>query len=176
MFINLKGNPMNILRNALIALLLCSTTAIAAPANDSSIKQLLAVTQAQKLLEGMRAQFDSIMDNAVQQSLQGRKPTPKQQQAITKMKNSTIEIMQGELTWEKLEPMYLRLYKESFSEEEITGMLAFYETPTGQAVISKMPVLMQKTMQETQKMFSATTPKLQKVMKQFAAEMASASN
>lgn len=166
---------MNVLRSTLIALLLCSTTAIAAPASESSIKQLLTVMQAQKLVDGMRAQFDSLMNNAVQQALQGKAPTPKQQQAIANMKNRMVAIMQGELAWEKLEPMYLRLYKESFSEEEVAGMLAFYKTPTGQAVIYKMPVLMQQTMLEVQKMFSGMTPKMQKVQEQFAVEMVSAS-
>ncbi|MDR2506703.1 MAG: DUF2059 domain-containing protein [Candidatus Accumulibacter sp.] len=115
------------------------------------------------------------MNNTVQQALQGKNPTPKQQQAITNMKNRMVEIMQGEFAWEKLEPMCLRLYKESFSEEEVAGMLAFYKTPAGQALIHKMPVLMQKTMLEVQKMFSDVSPKMQKIQEQFAAEMASAS-
>lgn len=166
---------MNSLKNTLIALLLCSTNAIAEPASESSIKQLLTVTQVQKLLDGIRAQFDSIMDNAVQQSLHGETPTPQEQQAITNMKNRTVALMQGELSWETLEPMYLRLYKETFSEEEVAGMLAFYKTPAGQAVIYKMPVLIQQTMLEVQKMTSGMAPKLQNIQVQFAAEMASAS-
>jgi hypothetical protein len=166
---------MNVLRSALIALLSCATTAIAEPASEISIKQLLTVTQAQKLLEGMRAQFDSLMNKTVQQALQGRTPTPRQQQAIQNMKNRMVAVMQGELAWEKLEPMYLRLYKESFSEDEIAGMLSFYKTPAGQAVIHKMPVLAQKTMLEVQKMVSGVSPQMQKIQEQFVAEMTSAS-
>lgn len=165
---------MNILRSALIAFLLCATTAIAAPASESSIKQLLVVTQVQKLVEGMRAQFDALMNNAAHQALQGKTPTPKQQQAIANMRSRMVAIMQGELAWEKLEPMYLRLYTKSFTEEEVAGMLEFYKTPAGQAVIHKMPVLMQQTMLEIQKMASGVTPKMQKIQEQFAAEMASA--
>jgi len=148
---------------------------MAAPASESSIKQLLAVTQAQKLLDGMRVQFDSLMNNAVQQALKGKAPTPKQQQAIEDMKNRMVALMQGELAWEKLEPMYLRLYKESFTEEEVAGMLSFYKTPAGQAVIYKMPVLMQKTMLDIQKMISVVTPQMQKIQENFIAEMKAAS-
>ena len=165
---------MNVLRNALIVLLLSSTTAMAAPASESSIKQLLAVTQAQKLLDGMRVQFDSLMNNAVQQALKGETPTAKQQQAIENMKNRMVALMQGELAWEKLEPMYLRLYKESFTEEEVVGMLSFYKTPAGQAIIYKMPVLMQKTMLDMQKMISGVTPQMQKIQENFIAEMKAA--
>ena len=75
---------------------------------------------------------------------------------------------------EKLEPRYLRLYKEAFSEEEIAGMLSFYKTPAGRAVIDKMPVLMQQTMLEVQKLISGTIPQMQKIQEEFAAEMSAA--
>ena len=166
---------MNVLRNALIALLFCSTSAAATPATDGSIKQLLAVTQAQKLVDGMRAQLDSLMNNSVQQALKGKAPTPSQQQAIANMKNKMVDLIQGELAWEKLEPMYLRLYKESFSEEEVASMLSFYKTPGGQALVHKMPTLMQKTMLEVQKMISGATPQMQKIQQEFIAEMTAAS-
>lgn len=162
---------MNVLRNALVALLFCPATAMAAPASEASIRQLLAVTQTQKLLDGMRAQFDSLMNNAVQQALQGKSPTPRQQQAIESMKSRMVAVMQAEVAWAKLEPMYIRLYRESFSEEEVAGMLSFYRTPAGQAVIHKMPTLMQKTMLEVQKMISVATPQMQKIQDQFVAEM-----
>jgi len=166
---------MNVLRNALIALLFCSATAMAAPASDSSIKQLLNITHARKVVDGMRAQLDTAMNNVVQQALQGKTPTPRQQQAIANMKNRMFALMQGETAWEKLEPMYLRIYKESFSEEEIAGMLSFYKTPAGLAVINKMPVLMQKTMLEVQKMLGGVTPQMQKIQEQFVAEIKTAS-
>lgn len=166
---------MKAVRNILTMLLLCSTTAIAAPASESSIKELLAVAQARQLVDGIRAQFDSMMQASIQQSLQGKNPTPKQQKAISNMKNRMVEIMQGELAWDKLEPMYLRLYKDAFTEEEVVGMLAFYKTPAGQAVIHKMPLLMQQTMLEMQKMTAGMMPKMQSVQEQFIAEMSAAS-
>ena len=166
---------MNALRNALIVILISSTTAIAAPASENAIKQLLAVTQAKKLLDGVRSHFDLLMNNAVQQALKGRTPTPNQQLAITNMKNRMVALMQGQLTWEKLEPIYLSLYKESFTEEEVAGMLSFYQTPAGQAVINKMPVLMQKTILEVQTMMSGLDPQMEKIQQTFAAEMAAAS-
>ena len=158
---------MKIIRNVLIVLLLSSTTVMAAPPTESSIKQLLAITQAQKLVDGMRAQFDSIMNNAVQQALKGKTPSASQQLAISKMKRRMITLMQGELEWKKLEPMYLSIYKESFTEEEVAGMITFYKTPAGQAVINKMPGLMQRTMLEVQKIMSGLMPQMQKIQQDF---------
>ena len=166
---------MNALKSALIVILFSSTTAMAVPASDESIKQLFAVTQTQKLLDSVRGQIDTLMNNAIQQALQGKTPTAKQQQAITNMKNKMLAVVQGELAWEKLEPLYLRLYKETLTEEEVTALVSFYRTPLGQTMINKMPILMQKTMMETQKMVSGAAPKMQKIQQDFLAEMNAAS-
>ncbi|MFY9317016.1 MAG: DUF2059 domain-containing protein [Burkholderiales bacterium] len=166
---------MNLTRSALMVLLCCSVTAMAAPASEASVKELLAVTKAQKLLDDLRAQFDSLMSNSIQQALKGKTPTAEQQKAITKMKDKMVAVLQGELSWAKLEPMYLRLYRESFSDEEIGGMLSFYKTPAGQAVINKMPVLMQQTMVQIQNMITAINPQMQKILEAFLADMEAAS-
>jgi hypothetical protein len=150
-------------------------TAIAEPASDGSIRELIEVTKAQQLLNGVQAQFDSLMSNAMRQELQGKNPTPGQQQAIAKMKDKMVAVMQAELAWAKLEPMYMRLYRESFTEEEVAGMLSFYKTPAGQAVINKTPALMQKTMVEMRKMMSAMSPQMQKILEEFLADMKEAS-
>jgi len=148
---------------------------MAEPASENSIKELMVVTQMQKLLDGMRDQIDSQFNNAIKQALEGETPSHSQQQAIANMKDKMSALIQGELTWEKLEPMYISLYKESFSEEEVAGMLSFYKTPAGRAVIYKLPVLTQKTMLEIQKIISGITPQMQKIQKDFIAEMKAAS-
>jgi hypothetical protein len=160
------------IRNILIILLFYSTTAMAEPASESSIRQLLEINQAQKLVDGMQAQFNSLMNNSVQQALKGQTPTPEQQQSIENMKNKMITLLHGELAWEKLEPLYIRLYQETFSEEEVLGIQSFYKTAAGQAVLKKMPVLMQKTMLDMQKIIAGITPQMKQIQENFAAEMA----
>ncbi len=151
-----------------------STTVFAAPASEESVKQLMVVTQSQKLLDGMQKQIDALMTNAVRQGLQGKTPSLKQQQAIEKFKNSIAAVVKEQLSWEKQEPMYVRLYRQTFTEEEITGMLAFYKTPAGQAVINKMPALMLQTLAEIQKQTVEMAPKMERIKQQFYADMAAA--
>ncbi len=166
---------MKVLRYTLAVLLCCSTSALAAPATDASIKELLAVTQAQRLVDGIRSQFDSLLMNTVQQALKGAVPTANQQKAIDKMRNKVIAIMQEEFCWEKLEPLYLRLYKESFTEEEVAGILVFYKTPAGQAVINKLPALTQKTMLEVQQLVMRMNPQLQQIQQEFISDLSAES-
>lgn len=56
---------MNVFRNILIASLFCSPATMVASASEDSIKQLLAVTQAQKLIDDVRVQIDSLMNNSI---------------------------------------------------------------------------------------------------------------
>lgn len=164
------------LRSTVVVLILCSATAVAAPASDGSIRELLVVTKVRKHLDGFRAQVDSSMTRFTQDALDGKAPTARQQQAIVNMKSRIVALVQSELAWEKLEPAYLRLYSESFTEEEVSGMLSFYKTPAGQAVINKMPVLTQKLMVELVRMQSEAAPHFQKIRDDFIAELELASN
>ena len=170
------GHYMKVLRNALIALLLFSSmTAIAAPASEDSIKELLAVTEAKNIIAGMQSKIDLLMNNVIKQSLNGKTPTDKQMQAITNLKNKVVSIANSRLAWETLEPMYLRIYAESFTEDEVSGMISFYRTPIGQAAIHKMPLLVQKSMIEVQKSMAETAPQIQKAQEEFLAEINAAS-
>lgn len=44
----------------------------------------------------------------------------------------------------ELQTKMVALYAETFSESELTELLAFYSTPIGMKSLSKMPELMQK--------------------------------
>lgn len=116
------------------------------------------------------------MNNSLQKALQGKTPTPSEQKVINKKQERMTALIKEELDWNKLEPMYIRLYKESFTQVEVDGILEFYKAPAGQANINKMPILMQKTMGEMQGMMGGLMPKLQKIQQEFAVELRATKN
>ncbi|TAK90143.1 MAG: DUF2059 domain-containing protein [Burkholderiaceae bacterium] len=144
------------------------------PPTEESLKQLLAVTEVRKLVDGMMNQMDGLMKNAVQQALQGKPVTPKEQKILDNMQGKTIALLRQELGWENLEPLYIRVYHDSFTQDEVDGMLAFYTSPPGAAVVKKMPVVMQKTMSEMQTRMGPLMQKLQKIQQESIDELKSA--
>jgi hypothetical protein len=44
----------------------------------------------------------------------------------------------------KIRPQLIRAYDETFNDEEIDGMLAFYTSPAGRAAMQKMPAINQR--------------------------------
>ena len=138
---------------------------------EESIKQLLAITESRKLVDGMMNQMNGMMNDSLQQVLQGQPVTPKQQKILDNMQSKVITLLKQEYNWDYLEPLYIRIYRESFTQEEINGMLAFYKTPTGRALIKKMPVVMQKSMTEMQKRMVPLMEKLHKIQQEALGEL-----
>ena len=150
-------------RYLIIILALIVTPVFAGTASEQSVKQLLESTDAHKLLDQITADMDNMMKTNMQRSLQGKSITPKQQQIIEDMQHKEVALIKQEMTWEKLEPLYIKVYQDAFTQEEIDGILAFYGTPAGQALIKKMPDVLKKSTMEMQTRMNALVPQLQKI-------------
>ena len=116
-------------------------------------------------------QMDMLMQQAVAQAVQGRPIPPKVQKEIDQTRAEMMATMKELLDWTKLEPMYTRVYQKTFTQQEVDGMLAFYKTPAGQAVLSKMPAVMQNTMDEMQQLMGPVMQKIQKMQEDVVAQM-----
>lgn len=170
-------------KRILLVLFLCGSVAMAAdnpsptspapsnPPSEASVKQLLEVAQARKLVDSIMAQMDNLMQQSIAQATKGQTISPKVQKEVDKGRSEALAMMKELLDWSKLEPIYVRVYQKSFSQPEVDGMIAFYKTPAGQAVIGKMPAVMQNTMDETQQMMAPVMQKIQKTQQDVVAEM-----
>jgi hypothetical protein len=125
-------------------------SATASAPTDESIRELLTVTEAQKLADDVIRQMEEQMRARIGRSLHGKQLDARQQKVIDDYVEQVVRLMRKEMAWESLEPAYIRIYRESFSQDEIDGMVAFYRTPAGQAVVRKMPVVMKQSMLELQ--------------------------
>jgi hypothetical protein len=171
-------------KRILPVILLCGTIAMAAdnpspmtspapssPPSEASVKQLLEAAQARKLVDSVMAQMDNLMLQSIAQATQGQKIPPKVQKDIDQQRGEMAAMMKELLDWKKLEPLYVRVYQKTFSQQEVDGMVAFYKTPAGQAVIAKMPAVMQNTIEEMQQMMGPVMQKIQKTQQDVLAGM-----
>ena len=138
---------------------------------EASIKQLLEVAQAHKLVDSVIAQMDSLMQQTIAQATKGQQISAKVQKDIDQRRTEMLAMMKDLLDWKKLEPMYVRIYQKTFSQQEVDGMITFYKTPAGQAVISKMPAAMQNSIDEMQQMMGPVMQRMQQIQQDVVAEM-----
>ncbi len=171
---------MQIIKVSLCALLLVlgaiSTFAFAAdsPASEASIRELIEVTQSKKMLDGLMAQTAAMIKTQIQNSLPGKKFTAKQQKILNEMQDKMVEVFIDEMKWDTLEPMFIDIYKKSFSQTDVDDMISFYKSKAGQNMIAKMPVVMQNTMLAMQGRMALLMPKLEKIQNDTITQMKAA--
>ena len=158
---------------AVVLLVVAGASANAAdgPPSAASVKQLLVVSEARKLLDAASAQIDSSMEIGMRQAVQGQPITAEQQKVLDDMRVKTVALIREFLTWEQLEPIMADIYTRTFTQNEVDGMLAFYATDAGKAMIAKMPLVMQSSSQAMQARMGTLTPKLVALQQETAQQL-----
>jgi len=130
---------------AMLVLLLGATVASAAPASSESVEALLEITQTETTMNNMYADVEKALDQQMAQIMLQARPNDAQREALEAMQRDIRSALKNELSWASLKPAYVQLYQESLTQEEVDGLLEFYRTPSGQALIHKMPVIARKS-------------------------------
>lgn len=148
------------------------TPASPAPSpTEASIKELLEVAQSHKLVDSVIARMENLTQQTIAQATRGQQVPPNVQKDIDQRRGEMVAMMKDLLDWKKLEPMYVRIYQKTFTQQEVDGMIAFYKSPAGHAVISKMPAALQTTIDEMQAMMGPVMEKLQRLQQDVAAAL-----
>jgi hypothetical protein len=119
-------------------------------------------------MDNIKQQMGGFMRNAMQQATQGKALTPERQAILDHMSQQMSDLMTETLNWDTLKPMYMRVYHESFTQSEIDGIIKFYKTPAGKAMINKMPVVMQNVMTEMQGIIKPMQQKMMQIQHETA--------
>jgi uncharacterized protein len=153
-----------------IAALFVSLNAQAAPASQESVENLLTVTKTESMMDSMYSGMEQMMRQGMRQSTAGKPVSPEQQRYFDALPAKFVAVMRDEMNWQKMKPMYVQIYRESFEQDEVDGLLAFYASPAGQALINKMPVVMQKSVAVSQSLIESFVPKMTKAIQDAMAE------
>lgn len=137
-----------------LAFALCSGPALATPPSPAQVERLLQVMEAEAMTEQM---VTTTMEH-VRTNLQ----QPTAQADLAKQE----AFMREMLAWDVLKPIYIRVYTQTLEAGEVEALTAFYSSPEGRSVMAKLPLLMQRSMQEIQ-------PHLQNALQKMMGELES---
>ncbi len=147
----------------------------AAPPSEGSVEEMLKCLQVDKLLTQALAQMTDGMNKAMEQKLQAtigtRELTPGQKAAIDKFRKKFSQTIQDDLSPGKVRAIYVQCYKETFSQDEVDGIIGFYKSPAGQAVSEKYPQVMQKAQTMMQARMGPMSTKVQAAMDDMIKEL-----
>ncbi len=113
-----------------------------------------------------RSQFDKIialmkqlipMQEAKIQQITGQSQSSHN---VPEMQEKMFNLVSQSLNWDTLKDDFISIYAQTFTEDEMKGIIAFYKSPSGQALLQKQPQLMQKSLELSQKWMTDIIPKI----------------
>ena len=127
---------------------------------EAKIERLLALTNAEATINQL---FEQVKTMASQMPSAG---TPEQRARALELQARILDLVKSRLSWDQMRPLYVKVYSETFSDEEIDGILAFYQSPAGRAMLEKMPTLLPKVMAAAQAQMGDLMPEIQRLVRE----------
>jgi uncharacterized protein len=132
-----------------LAMLLVASFSHAAPASNESIETLLTFLRFESQAEATYHKAENIMKRTMQefmeQELKGKLPGPVHQRMLDSLPAKLSVFVRDEMSWAKVKPMYLQIFRDTFEQVDIDVLITFYGSPTGQTFVKKMPFVMQES-------------------------------
>ena len=142
-----------------------------AACSRDSVEKLLLLTKVDQLMNQM---YDQIKPMVLQQFRQ-MNLTKDQSQIIDKYMGKMFDVMKSEMSWDKIKDDFIQIYESVYSEEEIQDLIKFYQTPTGQKLIEKTPIVIQQSMAINQKYVMNIMPQIQEIAMELTEEISHSS-
>jgi uncharacterized protein len=135
----------------------------------AKVEEFFKVSHTEQTLTQAMAMMLSQAKSGMIQKLLDVTPTPERTKANDELQDKLAAILTRALSWEKLKPAYVKLYASTYTEEELDGILAFYKSPAGQALISNSPSIMAKANEIVQRQLASAMPEIQTLLKEVEA-------
>lgn len=166
---------MKFITRILLALLLFAPLAAHADPPSSSkqakTEELLQLTHMDRLMTQMLGQMQERMKSASDQQAATMQMTLEQKTAFDDYQQKLDQLLASYLSWDKMKPIMVQVYSDTYTDQELDGILAFYRSPAGQAMVAKSPELMTKTRTVMMQQMGTLQPQVQQLTKDFAEKM-----
>jgi hypothetical protein len=160
------------MKRTLIAIAALSFTASPVFADDASkaakVEEFFKLSKMDDTLRQALAMSANQIKSGMLQQMTGVKLSPEQEKSMGEFQDKVTTLVSGTLSWEKLKPAYVKLYAEAYTEPQIDDIVAFYKSPTGQAMVANNSVLMTKASAIVQKQLAEAMPEIQTLIRDFA--------
>ncbi len=145
------------------------------PKKAAAIEEIFRLTKPESMMQGALDQYKMAFHQAATQGFtqEVRKfddPT-KYQGDFNRFQERIFALLAQRLNWQKVKPQFAQAYADTFSADELNGILAFYRSPAGQAYMSKLPTLMAKFNAIGQGQMAGAGPEINKMMVDFIADI-----
>jgi hypothetical protein len=146
-----------------------------ARADEASKKVKVEQLFATMHMDRMMSQFTDAMLTQVKhisETMPGAdQMTAAQKKMVSEYQDKMAALVTANVGWRAMEPEYVTLYASTFSEEEIDGIIAFYKSPAGQALLTKTPELTKGSMALVQTRMVDLQPQMKAMVDEMVQQM-----
>ena len=154
--------------SALVFLLLLTLSAHADTASkDRKVREMLALMHMEETTNRLEQAQEAHLRATAEQQLTGATLEPDQKKAFEELQRKLVHLLREATTWKALEPDIVKLYSDAYKEEEIDGILTFYRSPAGRAMLAKAADLTERSIAISQRRMAGIAPKIQEAIDQF---------
>jgi uncharacterized protein len=114
--------------------------------------ELLQLVQGDQIIKAMEPIMKGMM-------AQAGKDIPEEQRAKAGEMQEKIMAMVA-ARWRQAAPALVKVYSDTYSEQELDGILAFYKSPVGKSFLQKTPEVMQRSMPVMMQMMTDMQPEM----------------
>ena len=155
---------------------LCSVLSMALLSGQASADSSGHKAQAERFLELVNADRLAVPVYAqVQQMFAERfeqTQAPASKRALLERYQSKADAaLDKAIGWEQVKPDLIKLYTETFTEQELTQLNDFYESALGKKMLTKLPELNARSAQVTQAKLQSAVPQVNKLLAEMTAEL-----
>ncbi len=156
----------------LFCLGLCVRSAHAdAASKERKVREMLVALRLEETTNRLEQAQEERIRATSEQQLATASPDPDQKKHYEEFRSRVIDLLRRSASWKALEPDFVRLYSDAYSEEELNGILVFYRSPTGRTMLARNLELTDKCIAISQRRMAELAPKIQELVDQFEREL-----
>ena len=155
----------------LLTLALCLPASLHADdaSKQAKVRELFALLHVERVSEQIKGNVMK-QTEGIPQQLFPTGMTPENKAKFEAFQQKVLQAVDAQIGWKALEPQYVQLYTQAYTEDELNGIVAFYKTPAGAAMIAKSPQLSVKSSDLVQSKMTAVQPQLKSLLDEFLRE------
>lgn len=161
-----------------LVLVLALALPLAAHADDAShrakAQEMMALIRTQQMVEQNANSMKKQITDAAQATI-GLDPAPEKKAQAEAFVKKADDLIDTQLSWASMQPGITDIYVKAFTEEQLDGIIAFYKTPGGAALLTTMPEINSQVNQfGSSRIKDTLTPQLTQMFQAFRASQAPA--
>ncbi len=139
---------------------------------QAKVKELFAVMHIDHSLDRMRNAMEQQVQATAKNAPGTEQMTPEKQKIQQEYIDNSMKVVDQDFGWPALEAAYVKLYSDTYTEQEVDGILAFYKSPVGQAFLAKTPEVSAGVMEIVHSHMGDFQPKMQSLQELYLKAMA----